>query len=64
MDALFIAIQAARVAHREGLLFTTDTHLRMALAAANRLKRRDYTAAVMRCRNRLRPALVRMREVV
>lgn len=57
-------IQSARLAHGEGLLFTTDTHLRLALAAANRLRRDDYKAAVMRCRNRLRPALVRMREVV
>lgn len=57
MDSLFRSIEAARLAFADGLVFTTDTHLRHALAAANRLKRRDYAAAVLRCRNRLRPAL-------
>lgn len=52
-------VRAATAAWRDGLPITADTHLRHAISAANRLKRRDLTAALFRCRNRVRPAAMR-----
>lgn len=62
---LHYSIESARAAHSYGHVLTADVYLRHALSCANHLKRSDYRAAIMRCRNRLRPAVVaRKREVV
>lgn len=50
---LYTAISAARMAHASGHVITADTYLRHALGEANRLRRNDYKATIMRCRNRL-----------
>lgn len=66
MDENFLryAVSSAKAAFDAGCVITADTHLRHALGCANRLKRRDVVAAVMRSRNRIRPAVMARRLAV
>lgn len=54
-DSMRRAVESARHAYRDGFYITADTHMRHALAEANRLRRRDLAASIFRIRNKLRP---------
>lgn len=61
METVYIrhCVELARFAYRQGMPITADTHMRYALAVANRLQRRDLQSRIFRIRNKLRPAVLR-----